>query len=59
MEYLKYIRGTKHLKKRSIDERKTIKIAIKEELKENRKVRVANSRKPYDILSINNNYKNV
>jgi len=53
------IEGIEHLKSRNKIEKKTIEIAIKEELKENRKVRITPEREHYDIISIGNNPKDI
>ena len=49
------IEGVKHLKDRDDIERKTIEIAINEELKESRKVIITPIGECYDILSIGEN----
>jgi hypothetical protein len=46
------VKGFKHLKNRNEIERKTIKVAIKEEKKEGRKIKIVSPKKPYDIKSI-------
>jgi hypothetical protein len=53
------IGGIEHLKSRDEIEKKTIEIAINEELKENRKVRIAPIRKHYDIISVGNNPEDI
>jgi len=51
--------GVEHLKSRNEIEKKTIEIAINEELKENRKVIITPEREHYDIISIGNNPKDI
>jgi hypothetical protein len=53
------IEGIEHLEERNENERKAIEIAIKEELKENRKVIIAPIKEHYDILSIGNNSEDI
>jgi hypothetical protein len=53
------IEGIEHLKNRNEIEKKTIEVAIKEELKENRKVIITPKKEHYDIISIGNNPKDI
>ncbi|MEM2928712.1 MAG: DUF3883 domain-containing protein [Nitrososphaerota archaeon] len=49
------IEGIENLKERDENERKAIEFIIKEELKENRKIKIASFHAHYDIISIKEN----